>query len=164
MNSHDQIITWLRDAHAMEQSMERVLQRHAADAAEFPQLRERLETHLEETRNHAIRVRQCLEALDAQPSTMKSMAAGWMGAMEGMSTAMFQDNLVKNVIADHAMEHFEIACYSSLFAAAEEANLDDIVGTMSEILVEEEAMAEWLREQILGVTQAHLERMDARTL
>src|SRR3954469_4752363 len=133
MDSHEQIVTWLRDAHAMEQSMESVLQRHIKDAQDFPIMRERLEQHLEETRNHATQIRGCLDSLGGEPSTMKSMAAGWMGAMQGMSTGMFQDELVKNLLGRPGVEHFEIACYTSLLPAAEDPNLEGLLDTVSEI-------------------------------
>jgi ferritin-like metal-binding protein YciE len=162
MDSHQQIITWLRDAHAMELSMENVLQRHIEDAQDAPVMRERLEQHLEETRGHADRVRRCLDALGGQTSTVKSMAASWIGVMQGMSTGMFQDELVKNALADYAMEHFEIACYTALLTAAEDANLDEVVDAVGDILAEEEAMSEWLREQIPDVTRMYLERSGAQ--
>ena len=54
---------------------------------------------------------------------VKSIAAGFMGMMEGMSLAVFRDENLKAILADYAMEHFEIACYRSLRVAANEAGL-----------------------------------------
>jgi ferritin-like metal-binding protein YciE len=158
MDTHEQIITWLRDAHAMERSMESVLERHIADAAEQPLLRERLERHLVETRQHAQRVEGCLEALNATPSTTKDLAANFLGALQGMSSALFRDEVVKNTLAEYAMEHFEIACYSSLIAAAENAGLIDLAHTCSELLREEAAMAIWLEDEIPKITRRYLEQ------
>ncbi len=162
MPHRDQIIVWLSDAHAMEQSLTNVLQQHIKDARELPELRERLELHLEETRRHAERVRSCLETLGSSPSTMKSMAGGAMGVMQGMSTAMFRDELVKNAIADYAMEHFEMACYSALASAAEDAGLGEIAQTCREIFGEEAEMADWLEEHIPEVTRLHLQSTVSR--
>jgi ferritin-like metal-binding protein YciE len=156
MESNEQLIAWLQDAHAMEQSLEQVLTRHSAAAAEHPEVQQRLEEHLDETRRHREHVAECLETLGASPSTIKSAAGGFMGAMQGMSTGVFQDELIKNALADYAMEHFEIGCYMSLIAAAEEAGHQQIARTCGEILREEVKMAGWLEDQIPQLTRNHL--------
>jgi ferritin-like metal-binding protein YciE len=156
MDEKQQIVTWLRDAHAMEQSLEQVLVRHIAAARDLLEVQARLEQHLEETQRHRDLVAECLELLDAKPSTVKSAAGGFMGAMQGMSTGIFQDELVKNALADYAMEHFEIACYSSIIAAAEDAGLERVAQICSEILRDEVAMANWLEEQIPALTRLFL--------
>jgi ferritin-like metal-binding protein YciE len=55
---------------------------------------------------------------------------------------------MKNALADYASEHFEIACYRALIAAAEEADEARLIPLLEETLSEEEAMAEWLAERI----------------
>jgi ferritin-like metal-binding protein YciE len=154
---HEQIITWLRDAHAMETSLDQVLARHIAAAADHPDVQARLELHREETRQHARRVAGALDALGADVSTVKSAAAGFMGAMEGMATGAFRDEIIKNALADYAVEHFEIGCYSALVAAAEEAGLEEIARTCSGILRSEVEMANWLEDQIPALTRSFLE-------
>lgn len=156
MNEKQQLAAWLRDAHAMEQSLEQVLLRHAAAARDLPPVQERLEEHLAETQRHRDQVAVCLAVLGEKPSAVKTAAGGFMGAMQGMSTGVFQDELIKNALADYAMEHFEIACYSSLIAAAEDAGLDEIADICSEILREEVAMADWLEHQIPALTRMFL--------
>ena len=163
MDQNEQLITWLRDAHAMEQSLASVLERHIKEAADFPDIRERLSQHLDETRRHAQHVEECLRSLDATPSTIKSIAGTFMGAVQGLSTAVFQDELVKNALAEYAMEHFEIACYSSLIAAADEAGLTEIASTCGEILREEVAMVAWLEDQIPAITRLFLHQSAAQS-
>lgn len=158
---NEQIITWLKDAHAMEQSLASVLELHIEAARELPDVRDRLSQHLEETEAHAERVRECLESLGAQPSAAKSIAGGFMGAMQGASTVLFEDQLVKNALADYAMEHFEMACYSSLIAAADDVGLTKIARTCGEILRDEAAMADWLELQIPELTLLHQLRLSA---
>jgi ferritin-like metal-binding protein YciE len=162
MPHREQIIAWLSDAHAMEQSLARVLQQHVKDAQDQPEIRERLELHYEETRRHAERVRECLESLGSSPSTMKSLAGSAVGFVQGVSTGMFRDEIVKNAIADYAMEHFEMACYSAIAAAAEDAGLTEIAQTCRDIFGEEAEMADWLEEQIPEITRLHLHSMVSR--
>ncbi len=63
------------------------------------------------------------------------------------------------MLADYASEHFEIACYRSLIAAAEEAGKPQVAEVCSEILEDEEAMADWIEEQIPEVTRLVLHQV-----
>lgn len=157
METHHQLINWLRDAHAMERSVAAALERHAADAREYPELQDQLERHLQETREHARRIEGCLEQLNATPSTVKDVAANFVGAVQGMAGALFRDDVLKNLLSEYAMEHFGIASYSALVAAAEDAGLIDIAHTCSELLREETRMALWIEEQIPKLTRRHLQ-------
>jgi ferritin-like metal-binding protein YciE len=156
MEASEQLTAWLRDAHAMESSLEQVLARHIAAAREHPELCAGLERHLDQTREQRESVARCLEILGTTPSGVKAMAGGFMGAMQGMSTGVFQDELIKNALADYAMEHFEIGCYSSLIAAAEDAGHDTIARICADIMREEVEMAGWLEDQIPQLTRLHL--------
>ena len=153
MNQTEQLTTWLNSAYSMEQSLAKVLENHANDAKDHPEMHERIQRHLEETRAHADRVEDCLELLDEKPSTLKSAMGNIMGMVQGASTGLFRDELVKNALADYAAEHFEIACYRSLIAAADEIGHAEISSICSEILRDEEAMAAWLEQQIPEVTR-----------
>jgi ferritin-like metal-binding protein YciE len=82
--------------------------------------------------------------------------------MQGPSTGMFRDELMKNALMDYAAEHLEIASYRALIAAAEELGHRDIAVICRSILAEEEAMAEWLAEQVPVITRLMLEEV-ART-
>jgi ferritin-like metal-binding protein YciE len=158
MTHAEQLTTWLNSAYAMEQSLAKVLENHANDAKDHPEMRNRIEEHIIETRGHADRVQECLEMLGTKPSAMKSAMGSIMGTVQGASTGMFRDELVKNVLADYSAEHFEIACYRSLIMAAEEAGKPEIAEICREILDEEEAMAAWLEEQIETVTRTVLQQ------
>lgn len=138
--------------------MEIVLERHAREAEQLPALREQLELHRQQTREHAHRLEECLGSLGATGSLTKDLSAGIMGALQSMGTALFRDEIVKNALAEYAMEHFEIACYSSLIAAAEDAGLVDVAHTCSDILREETRMALWLEDEIPKITRAYLQQ------
>jgi ferritin-like metal-binding protein YciE len=157
MSPNDQLITWLNSAYAMEQSLAKVLENHVKDAKDFPEIHARDEQHLEETRRHAERVKECLEILGEKPSTMKSAMGNVMGMVQGASTGVFRDEIMKNFLADYASEHFEIACYQSLVTAAEELDQPEIARICDEILAEEQAMAEWIEERIPEMTRMTLQ-------
>lgn len=155
---HEQLITWLNSAYAMEQNLVQVLENHAMDARDVPWVRERDEQHLAETRRHAERVRECLDQLGAKPSAMKSAVGSLTGLVQGVSSGMYKDEIVKNFLSDYAAEHFEIACYTSLIAAAEEVGQPQIAAVCREILRDEEAMAQWLKDNIPEVTRMFLQQ------
>ncbi len=156
-----QLIAWLNDAYAMETSLAKVLQNHAKDANDFPEVRARDEQHLEETRRHAEQVAQCLAYFGEKPSAMKGMMGTVMGKVQGVATGMFGDEVMKNFLSDYAMEHFEIACYRSLIAAAEEAGRPEVAKICGDILKEEEAMAEWLAQRIPDIARMSLQQAPA---
>jgi ferritin-like metal-binding protein YciE len=144
----EQLLAWLNDAYAMEKAQIPILEEHAKDARRHPEVRERDLQHLKETKQHAKDVRKCIEYLGEKPSVSKKMIGRVTGAMQSVSTEPFQDEIMKNFIMDYAAEHFEIACYRSLIAAAEEAGHPRIAQVCEEILEEEEAMAEWLHDHL----------------
>ena len=147
--ARDRLIAWLQDAHAMEQMLEPILRNHANDAAQaMPDVAARDREHAEETRRHADRMREALERLGSAPSAAKSALANLMGPMQSVSTGMFTDELMENVLADYASEQFEVACYNALVTAAEELDEIEVAGLCRANLVEDQAMADWLDEQI----------------
>jgi ferritin-like metal-binding protein YciE len=146
--SRDRLIAWLNDAHAMEHGLIQILETHARRSRDVPEISARAAEHADETRAQADRIRKCLELLGTTPSTVKSTFSTIIGAVEGASTAMFTDELMKNLLADYASEHFEIAAYTALIRAAEEAGESEVVALLEENLREEEQMAQWLFDRI----------------
>jgi ferritin-like metal-binding protein YciE len=158
----DQLITWLNSAYAMEETLVKVLENHAKDAEDFPEIQARDEQHLEETRRHLQRVKYCLELLGEKPSTTKSIVGNLSGMVQSVSTGMYNDELVKNFLQDYAAEHFEIACYTSLISAAHEVGRPEIAEICREILQDEQDMADWLLTKIPEVTQLFLQMQTAK--
>lgn len=156
MTANEQFVAWLNSAHAMEVSLAKVLENHANDASEHPEIQQRIEQHVDATKRHAKRVEDCLQLLGEKPSSTKSIIGNITGMVQGASTGMFKDELVKNFLNDYGAEHFEIACYRSLIAAAEDLGLPEITVICEEILMEEEAMADWIEEKIPEVTRLML--------
>jgi ferritin-like metal-binding protein YciE len=156
MEPNDTLRNWLNDAYAMEQHVENVLINHTKDARDFPEIGSRLKQHQIETQRHRERIQQCLASLGETPSVIKRMTGRFTGVLQGISTGVFADELVKNAIGDYSMEQFEIGCYTALRSVAEEADRPMITRTCGEILDEEIAMAEWLRSKIPQVALQHL--------
>lgn len=153
MAHQEQLIAWLNDALSTEHSLIQVLDDHAKEAKDHPVVQTRIQEHLEETRRHADLVKGCIERLGSSPSTVKSGMGTVMGAVQGKTTALAKDKLVKNALADYASEHFEIASYQALVTAALQIGDQQTANVCQDILRDEEAMARWLEQQLPIVVQ-----------
>ena len=71
MDRSSPVIGWLNDAYAMELSIVQVLQNHARDAKNHPEMQARIEQHLDETRRHADLVKGCIDRLGGSTSAVK---------------------------------------------------------------------------------------------
>lgn len=159
----DLLIAWLNDAYAMENALVPILQNHADDARHDPDTRFRIQEHVDATKRQAERVRECVERLGSTTSTTKSALAQILGSAQSVSTGPFSDELVKNALMDYATEHFEIACYEALGAAASRLGETDVARVCKEIAAEERQMADWLREKLPGVVQEVVQKQATRT-
>ncbi len=140
-------MTWLNDAHAMEKSIVSVLGNHVDDEKN-PVVQQRLWRHLDETRRHADMVEELIKHLGGDVSSAKSTMSSWMGRLQGMSTAMSDDELVKDDLSDYSTEACEIGSHRALISAVEEFNTPQVVTTCERIIQEEESMAEFLNENL----------------
>ena len=146
---HPQLAAWLDDAYSMEQGLIPILQSHADDLdAALPGSAAPMREHISETRQHAERVKRCLQILNETPSQLKSTISGVMGAIEGRATRAFRDELIKNALMDLASEHFEIGCYRALRAAAAQLGYAEIADLCDQNLRDEQRMVQWLEQQL----------------
>ncbi len=77
-----------------------------------------------------------------------------MAAMGQSIGGMFpSDEIVKGSISGYVFEQFEIACYTSLLAAAKKAGDTASIPTIEAILKEEMQMADWLIKHIPQTTE-----------
>jgi ferritin-like metal-binding protein YciE len=150
------LIGWLNDAYAMEKGLVQVLENHADDVKDRPEMYRKIAQHLEQTKMHAERVRECVERLGGSVSTVKTAMGAVSGFFQGRSTGVSPDELVKNALSDYAAEHFEIASYRALIAAARLLGENQVVQVCEAILRDEEDMAKWLEQGLPNVVQEYL--------
>jgi ferritin-like metal-binding protein YciE len=155
------LIQWLRDAHAMEEQAETMLNAQAARLENYPDLKAQIEEHIRETQGHAQLVEGCIERLGSDTSSLKDTAGKFTAAMQGLSGMFAGDEVVKGAIASYTFEYFEIGAYTALIAAAKEAGDPQTAETCSAILEEEQSMADWLEEQLPQITKKYLSLEEA---
>ena len=152
----DTYLAWLNDAHAMEVGLVTMLEKQVKETEGMGEMNARIKEHLEETKRHAEMVKACVERHGGSTSTGKDVLSQISSAVSGLGTSMMSDALVKNVHASYAAEHFEIASYNTIRAAAEALDDDETVAVCDAILKEEKKMADWLMGQLPGVVKDHL--------
>jgi ferritin-like metal-binding protein YciE len=136
----NRLVSYLGDAHALEQQSIGLLQR-AVDVAGASDLESTYRAHLEESRGHLQRIEGRLEALDAGPSTVKD-AAMRLGAMNWATFFKAHPDTPGKVAAfAYAFEHLESAGYEQLLRVAELVGDDDTTMLAQTILAEERAAA-----------------------
>ncbi len=134
------LVSYLADAHALEQQSIGLLQR-AVDVAGASDLEAAYRDHVEESRGHLQRIEGRLEALDAGPSTVKD-AAMRLGAMNWATFFKAHPDTPGKVAAfAYAFEHLEMAGYEQLLRVAELVGDDDTTMLAQTILAEERAAA-----------------------
>jgi ferritin-like metal-binding protein YciE len=158
----DHLTDWLRDAYAMEVQATQMLENMESRIKSYPEMQQRLRQHLEETRQQADQVRDCLQRLGTDTSSLKTAIAGFTGTMQAWSGIVAEDEVVKGAVFSYGFEQWEIANYTALIRTAEIAGETEIRTTLEGILRQEEAMADWLKQRIPDITQQYVSSGEKR--
>ncbi len=146
--AQDFFVDELKDIYSAEKQAIRAYPK-LAKAVSSPQLKEALQTHLEETKGQVERLDQVFEILEKRASgkTCEAMK----GLVEETSEAL--EEIEKGPILDAAliacgqrMEHYEIAAYGTVVALATAMGHDDIAQLLGQTLEEEKATDQKLTE------------------
>lgn len=144
----EEIIDWLKDAYAMERGLESALKKQADNEDLSQDVRDRADSHLQETRRHADLVRSALQSLDSETSALKTGLGSAAQAFKGIGSVFAHDEKIKDLLDAYSMEHLEIACYTALAAAAERAGLSRVTEICHSIIPDEQRMAQALLDSL----------------
>ncbi|WP_333855127.1 ferritin-like domain-containing protein [Leclercia sp.] len=161
MNHVEHYHDWLRDAHAMEKQAESMLESMASRIDNYPDVRARIEQHITETKHQITLLEEILDRNDISRSVLKDSVSKMMAFGQSVGGIAASDEIVKGSISGYVFEQFEIACYTSLLAAAKKAGDVASVPAIESILAEEQRMADWLIQHIPNTTEQFLLRADA---
>ncbi|MDQ7990809.1 MAG: DUF892 family protein [Candidatus Dactylopiibacterium sp.] len=154
----DNLLDWLRDAHAMEQQAETLLRAQSSRLENYPVLKSRIDQHLEETLGQQRLLEGALTQAGGDTSLLKDLAGKAMALGQGLVGMTMTDEVVKGAMSGYVFENVEIASYTVLIAAAESAGDVRTRGVCEQILKQEVAMAQWLLDHLPELTQAFLAR------
>lgn len=142
----DALVDEIRDLYNAEKQLTKALPK-LAKGASSDELREAIESHLEETQGQVARLERVFELLDEKPRGKH--CAGIAGIIEEGSDTLQED--LEGAVMDAAIiaaaqraEHYEIAAYGTVVAWAEALELTDVAAVLSETLEEEKAADEKL--------------------
>lgn len=158
----EQIISWLKDAYAMENGLIPILETYAKDFKDHPAAQARICEHVEATRRHADLDKQLIEHLGSTVSTVTSGIGRFLDVTQSILTAITGDELVKDAIGLFGTENFELASYDALIAAGRLIGDQEIVRVCESIRRDEEDMANWIAQQIPGLVDETLKQKMAQ--
>jgi ferritin-like metal-binding protein YciE len=156
--AEERLMEWLRDAHAAEEQAETMLTGMANRIENYPELKARIEQHIQETKRQAELIRGCIERRGGSTSTIKDAGAKLLAMGQAMSGMFVGDEVMKGSIASTAFEAMEVASYKILIATAEQVGDMETRRVCEQILREEEAMEDWLKQNLPMLTQRYLRR------
>lgn len=120
-----------------------------------------LSSILIETKRQITLLEEILDRNDISRSVLKDSMSKMAALGQSIGGMFPSDEIVKGSISGYVFEQFEIACYTSLLAAAKKAGDVASVPAIETILAEEREMADWLIRHIPQTTEQFLLRSDA---
>ena len=155
--AEERLMEWLRDAHAAEEQAKTMLSGTASRLQNYPELRARIEQHIQETERQADLVRGCIERRGGSTSALKDYGAKMVALGQAMSGLFVGDEVMKASIASYAFEAMEISSYRILIETADHVGDQETKRVCEQILREEEAMADWLKQNLPMLTRRYLQ-------
>jgi len=153
----DIYITGLQNAHALEAQAIQLCTRQVERLENYPEMRERLREHAEESRRQQQRIDEILNTLGSSPSTLKDIGTSISGNLAAVMHAVMQDEVIKNTFANYAFEHFEIASYRALIEMADAAGDASAPRLLNQSLDEELRMAQWIEQNLSPTVRRYME-------
>jgi ferritin-like metal-binding protein YciE len=142
----DLYIAELQEIRSVEEQLVGALPR-MADVAGHPELKQGIQTHLEETRVQQSRVEEVLRRHNAKPREHVDQAMQAMLQEADKWANMVQDRDLRDagiIASAQRVEHYEIAVYGTLATWAKQLGLDEDVPALLAILEEEKRTDERL--------------------
>ncbi len=164
MTAEQKVLQYLHEAHASESALVRVLQEQIMMTPRGG-YRSALETHLEETRDHARRLERRLAELDGRRWALPS-AIGLLESAIGQALALAkapldllrgsggEEKVLKNAKDACATEALEIATYSAIERLANDLGDDATARMAVSIRAQEERMLERVLRELPRLTDA----------
>ncbi len=144
---HQLFVHGLNDIYSAEEQILSALP-GVIQNAQNVDLKESLQNHLEETREHIERLNEIFEMLGETKETItcKAMEGLLAEGEEGMNTASPAVIDLAITTSGERIEHYEMAAYTSLYEMAKQMGHSEEAALLKETLIEEEAASDKLEE------------------
>jgi ferritin-like metal-binding protein YciE len=154
--ARDLFIVGLRNTHGLEMQALQIMNRQVERLENYPEVEQGLRRHIQETEQQRQRLEEVMNQFGETPSAIKEAAMGFMGNMAAIAHAPADDEIIKNMLANHGFENYEIAAYKSLLIMAEASSFTNVTG-LQQSLREEQAMAQAVADMIEPVTRKYIQ-------
>jgi len=139
------LVAWLNDARAIEKAQLVRLRQLIEDFDDFAEIRSEL-------RQHVTEVEEALEDLEEAVRGLGGKVVESVftepASPNQAGTGPFHDELVKDLLALHASEHYGHIMYLALAECATHLGEDEIADMSERAAEEKRVMAEWTEEQL----------------
>ena len=156
----DLLVHEMQDLYDAEKQLVKALPK-VAQAASSPELKEAIESHLEETREQVVRLEQAFERLgEKAKGTHCDAMEGLLEEGESMMEEEGEDSVIDAgiIAAAQKVEHYEIASYGCVNTWAESIGESEVARLLSETLEEEKAAD----EKLTGIAESTINQ-DAKS-
>ncbi|MGH2603102.1 MAG: ferritin-like domain-containing protein [Dehalococcoidia bacterium] len=155
----DLFIHELSEIHSAEQTIAKMLS-EAQGLVQDPQVKQGLQTHEQETRQHVQNLEQAFQQLGVTPHPVQCHAAqGIQQDLKDAQAAKPSPDVLEGLVVGGAAktEHFEIAAYNGLIEQARAMGQTQVAQLLQQNLAQEQAML----KQVETIGQQMTQRMAA---
>lgn len=147
-SEHDRYVLHLNTALAMESALVDHLEKRATEISN-PEVKRRIQQHRDETIQHRETVRTIIEGIQGEPTASKAtvqppIAPGLVGKVMTALESEKEDRLLREDLADFAVENYEAALYSGLALIARNIGYAQHATQFDAIRQQERDMAEFI--------------------
>ncbi|WP_201312948.1 DUF892 family protein [Dyella sp. EPa41] len=154
------LIDWIRNAHAMEVQSEELLVSQLRRIDHYPELRDRLKSHRDESRTQRAILEDLLHDYRTTPSAWREAGVRLMAFGQNMFQVASSDEVVKGVIMLASFERMEMSVYRALGSAAQLAGEAALVDIFDRLYAQEQAMATWHDEHLSDLVRQFVVRSE----
>jgi ferritin-like metal-binding protein YciE len=148
------LLPYLEKAYIMESIALKMLEHHAEQFTNFPDVHAKLNHFAEQTEHHLAHVEQLLRSYHEQPPAISAHLP--YSFLKGSPIGAFEDVLPNTVthylVDEYFFTHFEIAMYTMLDTIARVFEDDHATLVAEEILLDKIEMQHWLLENLPELT------------
>jgi ferritin-like metal-binding protein YciE/predicted ester cyclase len=142
------LVNWVRGAYGQEMGLVPILEQQMTDLKHDPELRRKLDMHLQKTREHAKLLEEYLQQAGINPSSIRPREPVTASLIP--SNGGKPDIAQQTVLIDYVNEGFETAEYRALTSLADMVGDEDASEVFEQILKDEIALSNELARQLPG--------------
>lgn len=158
-DTRETVVSWLRDAHAMEAAAVDNIEKNIDRFEDFPTVQQVFRDDLDASRRNSKQLETTLERLDADSSTLKDMGMKFASSMQKLGAGAASDDVVKHMLSAQAYKQFEVASFRSLSTAAETIGDSQLKAMCDRSVDEKKRLAARFEESLPQVTRDYLARV-----